>query len=297
MIQTTQKTWMQRVATTQAIMSAAWQLLKQDVRLLLLPIASSACLLVLTASWAIPALFGNFSGPSWLDSLRSTETIFSMGAFLFYVTTYGIVIFFNAALASCVLRKLEGRPVSILEGLQDAATLFPQILGWALLSATIGVMLKTIERRSGFIGGLVTKVLGLTWTVLTFLVVPVLVAERVGPVEAVRGSIQIVRQRWGEDLLAGMGFGALYFLWTIPGMLAFVLGASMIPSHPAVAITVMVLAILYFPLLGLVLSTLSTIFDVVLYRYAKVGTIASGFDRDLLESSFIRKSTQWTRES
>jgi hypothetical protein len=52
----------------------------------------------------------------------------------------------------------------------------------------------------------------------------------------------------------------------------------------------MVLAILYFPLLGLVLSTMSTIFDVVLYRYAIAGTITSGFDRDLLEGSFVTKS-------
>lgn len=94
-----------------------------------------------------------------------------------------------------------------------------------------------------------------------------------------------------------MGFGALYFLWAIPGMLAFVFGAGMIASHLVLAITIMVLTILYFPLLGLVLSTLSTIFDVVLYRYAKLGTITPGFDRDLLESSFVTKQAQSNSQS
>ena len=273
-------------------MAAAWQILKQDPHMLLLPIASSACLMLLTVSWAIPTLFGGFSGPTWPATMHTTEGISSIGAFVFYITTYVVVIFFNAALACCVLRKFEGKPVSIFAGLQEAAGLFPQVLGWALLSATVGVMLKTIERRSGFWGGLVTRMLGLTWTVVTFLVLPVLVAERVGPIDAVRESAQLLRQRWGENLLAGLGFGALYFLWAIPGMLAFVLGASLISTHSLMAIAVMVVAIVYFPVLGLVLSTLSTIFDVVLYRYAKRGMIAPGFDRDLLESSFVLKATR-----
>ena len=219
-----------------------------------------------------------------------SESLSFLGAFLFYVVTYGIGIFFNAALAICVLRKLAGKAVSILDGLREAGALFPQILGWALLSATVGVLLRTIERRSGFIGGAVTSLLGFAWTVVTFLVVPVLVAEQKGPFDAVRESAQLLRQTWGEDLLAGMGFGALYFIWSIPGMITFVLGASMIASHLIIALVIMVVAILYFPFLGLVLSTLSTIFDVVLYRYAKFGIITPGFDRDLLESSFVHKT-------
>jgi hypothetical protein len=210
--------------------------------------------------------------------------------FLFYVVVYGIGIFFNAALALCVLRKLEGKPSTILDGLGEAVTCLPQIVGWAIVSATVGVLLKTIERRSGLIGGLVAKTLGLAWSVATFLVVPVLVAERKGPFEAVQESAQLLRRTWGEDLLAGLGFGLLYFLWAIPGAFAFVIGGGMIPSHPITAISIMVLAILYFPLLGLVLSTMSTIFDVVLYRFARHGTLAPGFNQDLLVSSFVTKS-------
>jgi hypothetical protein len=270
-------------------MSAAWQLLNEQKQLLLLPVASSACLLLLMGAWAIPAILEVWTGASRAESARLSGEWTSLAAFLCYLAMYGIGIFFNAALAICVLRKMGGKPVSILDGVREASALFPQILGWALLSATVGVLLRTIERRSGLIGGAVTSLLGFAWTVVTFLVVPVLVAEQKGPLEAVRESAQLLRRTWGEDLLAGMGFGALYFIWSIPGMITFVLGASMIASQLMIAIVIMGLAILYFPLLALVLSTLSTIFDVVLYRYAKLGMITPGFDRELLESSFVPK--------
>jgi len=283
--------WTQRIARAEAIMSAAWHLLKEEKRLLLFPIASSVCLMLLAIAWAMPAVIETFTGASLPqpEPVRQHESVTSAGAFLLYVAAYGVAMFFNVALAICVLRKLEGQSVSIGVGLREAVGLLPQILGWALLSATVGVILKTIERRSGFIGRIVTSLVGLAWTVATVLVVPVLVAERKGPIDAVRESVHLLRRTWGEDLLAGMGFGALYFFLGIPGAVAFVVGVGMLATHPIMAIIVMALAILYFPLLGLVLSTLSTIFDVVLYRYAKLGTITPGFDRDLLESSFVSK--------
>ncbi len=246
--------------------------------------------MLLTASFAVPAILGALTGVSMSDGLQEIESWSYVGMFLFYVVTYGVAIFFNAALAICVLRKLEGKQATILDGLREALSCFPQILGWALVSATIGVILKAIERRSGFVGNMVARMLGLAWSVATFLVVPVLVAERKGPLEAIQASVQLLRRTWGEDLLAGLGFGLLYFFWAIPGVFAFVIGAGMIATHPMLAIAIMVLAILYFPLLGLVLSTMSTIFDVVLYRYASTGTITPGFDRELLDASFVTKS-------
>ena len=119
---------------------------------------------------------------------------------------------------------------------------------------------------------------------------PVLVGEKKGPLEAVQESVQLLRKTWGEDLLAGLGFGALYFLWAIPAIFAFVIGAGLISSHLFLAMVVMALAILYIPLHGLVLSTMSTVFDVVLYRFAKGGMFAPGFNRNLLDTSFIPRS-------
>ena len=285
-----QVTWTQRLARTQAIMSAAWQIIKEDKQLLLLPIASSLCLMALTATIVVPAAVGSLTGVPAPEELRQLASLPYVGLFLFYVSAYAIGIYFNAALACCVLRKLEGKSSSIMDGLRDATACLPQILGWAVVATTVGLLLKMVERRSGFIGRLIVKVVGVAWSVATFLVVPILVAEKKWPLDAVRESVQLLRKTWGDNLLAGLGFGLLYFLWAIPGLFAFLVGFGMIASHPMIALIIMVLAILYFPLLGLVLSTMSTIFDVVLYRFAQHGALASGFSRDLLETSFVTRS-------
>ena len=285
-----QATWTQRVVRTQAIMSAAWHILKEDLSLFLLPVASSLCLLLLVGSYLVPTIIGWVTDERFNTGIVYMEPRSQAGLFLFYLVTYATVVFFNAALAACVLGKLEGREITIVHGLKEALTCVPQIVGWAVLSATVGLVIKTIERRSGFLGNLIVQTLGVAWSVATFLVVPVLVAEKKGPFEAVQASVQLVKRTWGEDVLAGLGFGALYFVLAIPGGFVFVVGAGMITSQLPIAIIVMSLAILYFPFLGLILSTMSTIFDVVLYRYAKLGTITPGFDGELLKASFPTRS-------
>lgn len=285
-----QATWTQRVVRTQAIMSAAWHILKEDLSLFLLPVASSLCLLLLVGSYLVPTIIGWVTDERFNTGIVYIESRSQAGLFLFYLVTYATVVFFNAALAACVLGKLEGREITIVHGLKEALTCVPQIVGWAVLSATVGLVIKTIERRSGFLGNLIVQTLGVAWSVATFLVVPVLVAEKKGPFEAVQASVQLVKRTWGEDVLAGLGFGALYFILSIPGWFVFVVGAGMITSQLPIAIIVMSLAILYFPFLGLILSTMSTIFDVVLYRYAKLGTITPGFDGELLKASFPTRS-------
>jgi len=284
--------WSQRIIATQTILAAAWRILKEDKTLLLLPLASSVCVLLLAGVVAAPAIIEGFTGMPVPDDVPHVGSADALGLFLLYVFTYGVGVFFNAALALAVMRKFDGQSGSIATALGETVSLLPQIVGWAVVSATVGVLLKGIERRSGLIGGLVVRMLGLAWSVATFLVVPVLVSQRTGPFDAIKESVQLLRRTWGENILAGVGFGMLYFFWALPAVFAFVIGAGLVPTHLATALFIMAFAICYFPVLGLVLSTLSTIFDVVLYRYAKFGTIAPGFSRQLLESSFVARSSQ-----
>jgi len=282
--------WIKRVVHTQTIMSAAWSILKQHKSLLLFPLASSATLVLLTLSIVMPTAVGILTGASASSPLFDDSYLTSAVLFLLYVISYAIGIFFNSALAFCVLQKLDGKQVSLGEGLREATACLSQIVGWAIVSATVGLLLKAVERRSGWIGRLITKTVGMAWAIATFLVVPILVAEKKGPIDAVQESVQLLRRTWGENLFARLGFGVLYFVWSLPGLLAFIFAVGTFPSHPMIAVVTMVFTLLYLPSLGLVFSTMSTIFDVVLYRYARLGTAAVGFDQELLKSCFVTKS-------
>src|SRR5262249_51826250 len=121
--------------------------------------------------------------------------------FAYYFCNYFVVVFCNSALISCALIRFNGGTPTVGDGLQAAASRLPQILAWALVSATVGILLKAVENVHERAGQLISGLLGLAWTVLTYFVVPVLVVEKVGPFEAIRRSMAILRKTWGEALV------------------------------------------------------------------------------------------------
>jgi TatD family hydrolase len=74
------------------------------------------------------------------------------------------------------------------------------IFQWALLAATVGIILKMIEGRSSIIGKLVAGLIGLAWTLASFLVVPILAFEELGPFEALSRSAELFRHRMPGDI-------------------------------------------------------------------------------------------------
>src|SRR5206468_674804 len=98
-----------------------------------------------------------------------------------------------------------------------------QILAWALVSATVGVLLRAIESNRQ-VGRFVSMILGTAWTIITYFVVPVLVVEKTGPFKAVGRSIELLKKTWGEALIGNFGLGFFEFLVVLPGILILIVG-------------------------------------------------------------------------
>src|SRR4029077_13330612 len=104
------------------------------------------------------------------------------------------------------------------------AARLPVIAGWALVSATVGLILRIIEDRSARIGQIVAALLGMAWTVVSFLVVPILVIENKGPIAALKDSTALLKKTWGEQLVSNFSFGMIFFLLALPAFALFILG-------------------------------------------------------------------------
>lgn len=70
-----QASWAQRIERAQDIMSAAWHILKEDKTLLLLPIASSICLMLLVVSYLVPTVVEVVTGKSVVDGDQADSAV------------------------------------------------------------------------------------------------------------------------------------------------------------------------------------------------------------------------------
>lgn len=266
---------MGRIATTWELMKSSWRVLMQDKALLLLPLISGIAGLLVLAAFILP-IIGTGGGIGHSASVAT----YIIG-FCYYLCNFFVIYFFNAALVDYVVTRLRGDEPTIGNSLREAAACAPQIAMWAIAAATVGVVLQTIQSRAGFLGKLVAGLLGIAWTLVTFFVVPMIVIERKGAIEAISDSTAMVKKTWGQQVVSGVGYGLIGFLLTLPAivigvLLLVVLGAGGVHGFAPYALVV-VACIAWIIAVAVVMSALKAIFGVVLYLFAKTGKVPAGF--------------------
>ncbi len=282
-------------------LASGWQLAKQslnvlklDKELLMFPILSGLACLIVTASFAAPLFFSgmleNAANQEGNNASSPAYVLFYGLIFLFYFATYFIIIFFNSALVACAIIRLKGGDPVISDGIGAAMARLPQIAAWALVSATVGLILKIIESRSERVGQFLTSLLGMAWSITTFFVIPVLVVEKAGPIEAIKRSVTIMKNTWGESLAANFGMGTITCLGMLVGIIPMGCGVMAL-SAQMVVLGIVLIAVggIVVLTVSLVSSAMGSIMLAALYIYAEEGTVPGGFDDNLIQAAFASK--------
>jgi hypothetical protein len=278
-----------RFARSWELVKASAAVLRADKELLVFPLLSLLCTLVVAASFVVPAAFAGL----FADLRHGTAPVaFWLLTFVFYVVQYAVIFYFNSALVAAATIRLAGGDPTLSDGFRAANARLPAILGYALIAATVGMVLRALQERAGLIGRWIVGLIGVAWTVASFLVVPVLVNERVGPVDAVKRSAELLRTTWGENLVGNLGlgfvFGAAVFAVVMLGGGLVVLAATQGAGYWVLAPIALTAAALL--LLGLLQAALQGVYSAALYRYAATGEGGAGFDQALITDAFRVKA-------
>jgi Family of unknown function (DUF6159) len=187
--------------------------------------------------------------------------------------------------------RFDGKAPTVGDGWRIASARSGRILGYALIAATVGMILRAIQERVGFLGRFVVGLLGVGWTVATAMVVPVLVSHDVGPIDAVKESAGLLKKTWGENVIGRGGLGLAFlvvYLGIIVGAIALLAGAVWVGSV-ALVVTLAIATVATLVLTALAHAALSGIYAAALYRYATTGSAGTGFDSGALQTAFARK--------
>ena len=271
----------QRMSRGWKISKQSFRVLRLDKELLMFPLFSGLACLVVMASFIVP-LWG-------LDvaEVDGGSPLVYLVLFAFYFSNYFVIIFFNSALIACAIIRFRGGDPTVGDGLSVAMSRVPYIFGWALVAATVGLILRVIESNSEKVGRFVAGLLGMAWSASTYFVVPVLVVEKTGPIEAIKRSFAVLRKTWGESLGANFGTGLMVFLMTLAALLP--LGLGLILGHPIAIIVGVVTTVLLIILISLISAAVNAISIAALYLYAAEGSVPENFDDQLLHEAFVQK--------
>ena len=280
----------ERLTTGFQLAKQSLGVLRLDKELLLFPIFSSIACIIVMASFAVPIFFsGMLDGLGEEGASSGQNILMYVLGFLFYFVSYFVIIFFNSALVACAIIRLKGGDPTVSDGFGAAMARLPQIAGWALVAATVGMILKAIESRSERVGQIVSGILGMAWSITTFFVVPILVVEKAGPVEAVKRSVGIMKKTWGESLAAKFGIGLFTFLASMLGLLPIAGGVFMLQASPVAGGVLIGVGVLWILLVSLISSALNSILLAALYIYAAEGKMPEHFDSNMIQGAFGAK--------
>jgi hypothetical protein len=258
--------------------------LRGDRQLALLPLLSGIASLVVMVTFILPiTAIAHDTGGGF--TFKPVDWVL---AFVGYLLLTYVVVFFNAALVYAADRFMHGEKLTIGQALQGAWERAHVLLPWVILSATVSLVLRMIENRSGLLGRVVVGLVGLAWSLVTFLVLPILVIEGLGPIEAVKRSASLFKETWGENMIANGGIGLLAMLAVLAGAIVPVIGFAIGGIVAGVAVAVFVVWVVT---VSLVASTLTGILQVALYRFATQGS-APGFSNDELNGVFRPRQSQ-----
>jgi hypothetical protein len=256
----------------------SWQTLRQDRDLITFPILGGVVTILLAAAFWLP---------SWAimrDGANAGGVI--LAAVGLYVVTFAGV-FFSVALAAAASRVLDGEDVTLGTGIAVARERIPQIAGWAGVVASVNLVINALESRFEGLGAILLGGLNVAWRLVTFLAIPVIALEGLGPGKTLKRSAALFRQRWGEQVAGQVGIGAAVFLVGIlPAILVIVIGGAIASSGAAIAGGVIIAIGILVAIVAAIIGTcLSQIFGVALYRYAARGEVAGPFTSEELASA------------
>jgi hypothetical protein len=272
---------MSRIKRGWNLSKKSWGLLNEHRELIRFPLYGGISTALLALVFLLPGFYLLDK-----DVIAGAIPVIVIGIYVLSVVGF----YFSVGLAACADMIFRGEQATVGDGLAVSRARFSQICGWAAVSTAISVFMGVLENQGGLGGQIAARLVGAAWSLVTFVAVPVIAIEGTGPLQTLKRSASIFRQRWGQQITGNIVLGGFVFLiGVLPAAILVVAGIAIWSSASFAGALLVVVGALLFAIAMLVSAALRGIFGVALYRYAVDGQAVGGFTPEELESAVRRK--------
>jgi hypothetical protein len=280
---------MGRIKTGWSLVKKSWAVVREHPGMAWLPILGGFFALISFAIVVSPSI-ALVGGDNPSNAQQAGAIILLLLAL--YVSSF-FVIYFNVALAGAADAAFRGEEVSISGGLAVARSKLGVIAAWALVAGLVSLAFSILRDRGGLVGEIAAGLGSALWSLITFLVIPVLAFEDIGPIAAIKRSSSLFKQKWGEQITGNAAIGLITVLFILVAVGIGAGGAALISTGTSAAevlgVCLLVGAFAVLVASIIVSSVARGVFGVALYRYVADGSTVGPFSVAELDSAVKQK--------
>jgi len=270
-----------RISNTFNTIKLCFRVLKKDKELIFFPIMAAFSVLALAfVFWSMGLIDiqeEQTSGTSFSDFIPEIILLFVANFF---------IVLFNSALISGALHRLRGGDPNVGSAMNHALKHIHHIFIWSIIVTIVAILIAIVkgDRREGsFVRQILGSMLQYGWTMMTFFVVPIIVAENMAPISAIKKSSSLFKQTWGDQVTANFGFGIIQILAImISGAIGWFFGLL----NPTLGIGI---GVMFAAISVSVVYTLEGIYKAALYEFA-LGEKPLEFEQHDLSRAYTAKA-------
>ncbi len=275
-------------ANSRALTRQSWAVLKDNRYLMAYPVVGMA-LSIIPLVVIVPGVIFIAGNQNWIG-----WGLVVVGLYLLALVNAVV----QAGLTVSAAVELEGGDSSLGHGLSTAMGRLGRLARWAFVGTVVNLLIGLLRgnNNGGVVAIIFRNVLAaaadVMWQLITFFVMPAMMLDDLGMIDAIKKSASTFKQRWGTQLSGGVRIGGLIGLVAIlPAILALVGGVVLSAVGAwAIGVPLALIGLVVLVVAGLLLSAIRGVFSVVLYRFATTGAVEGGFTEQQLVGAVKIKS-------
>lgn len=274
-----------RISASWDYMKMSWEFLMKNKDLALLPVINLIAILLLLAVIGIAGVVLGVFEQAHFNSWGTMILLFA----IFYFFLNFATIYLNVVMIACVMERLRSRSGKIRDGIRIANTRLVQIAGWAVMSMTVGLIIRFLESLHSIVADIIAVIFGGAFAIGTYMGLPLMIYEGCGPIESFKRGMKMFGKNWRQMASANaiiiLTFAAIYALIHFLAIAMPYLSTDFY----IINVTMIVLLFIFMMTFG---SAMNAIIRCAVFLSIHAKLNVPGFERERLKRGF-RQRRSW----